>query len=722
MTDRERLEELRERERYEQLKARAKANNQQILFGRGTGWSSNTPTGFGVPGALPSREQMQAAADSAKTFGRDLINFATEFDPDVDYSGLKDPGKRAALSRRDTKEEVEKYLNDTFGKDNWTTDRFNRLAIKRPGQKPLVIDNPYWFDYGGLSPGELAGDVADMAGDAPEIIAGIAATATGPQGATGGIPMLLGGLRGALGAMGGKLVGESLEEAAGENLQSLKEVAGDIGEAGIYGLLGELSTRTAAATGRKLMAPYNTDAFGNPGKGALKESRLALADEVKELGASPKISRVVDAPIASRFEGMFDLLFGDPDAAQNARALLAERDRLINAQSPERAGFVEVGDDIREAFVSERKRIYDEQTDKFSAARALIGDGAVVPTAKLREAAKDLLARNPTEIKDVPSKIVDASGQPMAYTQEAGRVLASPRDRIRFLQDIVALPDQLPIRQWQTLMTDIRKRNKSIDITQSLDDTYANALRSAGASGLDDGIKRAKALGNADLEQGLKDYQSTRNNYRARVDKFDTKLVSEITKKPELAGSLYPEEITELVFTKGITPVKEMMSVLPEQTKQKVRRLTMEKILSRMGTITDDPSMPIFDPKGIGKAIKEMSQGGNEGKLSAIFGKEALNELNRLERVTRFLATKKQGLSGGLVAAGLALHPLQNLTKLARLRAYAYMLSSKAARNYLTTGISAPNTRAGALALNRVLQMATYLGNQEASQQMMRDN
>lgn len=719
MTDRERLEELRERERYEQLKARAKANNQQILFGR-SGFGASGPTGFGVPGALPSREQMQAATDSAKQFGRELINFATEFDPDVDYSGLKDPGKRAALSRRDTREEVEKYLNDTFGQGNWTTDKFNRLAIKRPGQKPLVIDNPYWLSYGGLGPGELAGDIADMAGDAPEIIAAIAATATGPQGAAGGLPMLLGGARGALGAMGGKLIGESLEEAAGENLQSLEEVAGDIGEAGLYGLLGELSTRTAAATGRKLMAPYNTDAFGNPGKGALTESRLALAEEAKELGAVPKISRVVDAPMASRFEGMFDLLFGDPDAAKNARALLAERDRLINAQSPERAGFVEVGDDIRAAFASERKRIYDEQTDKFSAARALIGDGAVVPTAKLREAAKDLLGRNPTEVKKVPGAVVDSRGQPLTYTEEAGRVLASPRDRISFLQDIIALPDQLPIRQWQTLMTDIRKRNKSIDITQSLDDTYANALRSAGANGLDDGIKRAKALGNTDLEQGLRDYQSTRNNYRARVDKFDTKLVSEITKKPELAGSLYPEEITELVFTKGITPVKEMMSVLPEQTKQKVRRLTMEKILSRMGTITDDPSVPVFDPKGIGKAIQQMSEGGNEGKLSAIFGKEALNELNRLERVTRFLTTKK-GMSGQLVAAGLALHPLQNLTKLARLRAYAYILSSKAGRNYLTTGISAPNTRAGAFALNRVMQMAMWLGNQEASQQMMRE-
>ena len=162
------------------------------------------------------------------------------------------------------------------------------------------------------------------------------------------------------------------------------------------------------------------------------------------------------------------------------------------------------------------------------------------------------------------------------------------------------------------------------------------------------------------------------------------------------------------------------MSILPERKKQQVRRLTMERLLDRMATIKDDSTMPVFDPSGISKAIKEMSEGANEGKLSVIFGDETISDLKRLERVTKFTTAKKK-MSGALVAANIALHPLKNLGKLARLRALAYMMTSKMGRKYLTVGLGAPNTSKGRFALYQLASMSAAIGDQETRRQMMRE-
>lgn len=666
--------------------------------------------GYGIPGSLPSREQMKAVGEIALD---DARNAMMRRDPKVDTSGVSDFGLRAALSRADNDQERAQVLDNAVGAGNWTTDDYGRLALKRPNQKPLLIDDPY-------NPFEL-GDLADMAGDAPAIAGGMLAaplTSGGSLLAAGGGNLLRSIATSALGSAGGKGLGESYESLAGENLQDAPEVAKDVGFEGLSGAVGEAGARSIAALGRKLRAPYNTDILGNPGKGALKDERVQLGKEVEAIGGVPKVSRVVDAPMTSRFEGMFDLLFGDPNAEVNARALLAERDRLINAQSPDRASYVDVGNATQNEISSQRQQMLTETGQLFADAETLIGEGAVVPTAKLKSAAAKLLSENPTEIREVPGSIVDASGQPLTYTEEAGRVLASPKDRIGFLKDIAALPDEIPIQQWQTLTTDIRKRNKSVDITQSLDDRYASTLKAAAVDGLDDGIKRASLTGNSDLAKGLRDYQSARDTYRDRIGQFQTSLVKKITKNKDLAGSLYPEQITQLLLDQPLTPTKEIMSILPEQKKQQVRRLTMERLLDRMATIKDDPTMPVFDPSGISKAIKEMSEGANEGKLSVIFGDETISDLKRLERVTKFTTAKKK-MSGALVAANIALHPLKNLGKLARLRALAYMMTSNKGRKYLTVGLGAPNTSKGRFALYQLASMSAAIGDRETRRQTM---
>ena len=95
-----------------------------------------------------------------------------------DYTGLPDSGLRRGLSFMDTAGEKEAYLTDKVGPEGvgWTTDKYGRYAIMpefreklggTPGDKPLTIDNPGKYDKG---------DIADLAGSAPEITATILAS------------------------------------------------------------------------------------------------------------------------------------------------------------------------------------------------------------------------------------------------------------------------------------------------------------------------------------------------------------------------------------------------------------------------------------------------------------------------------------------------------------------------------------------------------------------
>ena len=77
------------------------------------------------------------------------------------------------------------------------------------------------------------------------------------------------------------------------------------------------------------------------------------------------------------------------------------------------------------------------------------------------------------------------------------------------------------------------------------------------------------------------------------------------------------------------------------------------------------------------------------------------------------MLVQKQPTSSGIVAANIALKPLQNLGRLGFERALAYIMQQPGTLRYMTTGILSPNSRAGAEGLARIAAQATALASDE---------
>jgi len=75
-----------------------------------------------------------------------------------------------------------------------------------------------------------------------------------------------------------------------------------------------------------------------------------------------------------------------------------------------------------------------------------------------------------------------------------------------------------------------------------------------------------------------------------------------------------------------------------------------------------------------------------------MFGKEQTKALFKFSETVKFLTSKKK-LSGGLVAANIALHPLKNLGRMAQILVMSKMLSTPKGVNYFVHGFKAAKVR-----------------------------
>ena len=169
-----------------------------------------------------------------------------------DYSGLQNNKLRRGLSFMDTGGEKEAYLTKNIGPENvgWTMDKYGRYAIMPEfreqlgapaGDMPLTIDNPDAFERG---------DIADLAGSAPEITATILASiATRNYGL---MPAVL-----ASGSAAGvaKGVEEGTETLLGLQKQTLGEVSKDIGKEVALGATAELGGRALVSAVKFAFSP-----------------------------------------------------------------------------------------------------------------------------------------------------------------------------------------------------------------------------------------------------------------------------------------------------------------------------------------------------------------------------------------------------------------------------------------------------------------------------------
>jgi hypothetical protein len=198
---------------------------------------------------------------SESTTGKDSENF--------DYITGAKGGIRAALSFMETPQEKENLLTQKVGESGFTKDSKGRLALTPEGQAKLgyePIEKNLVIEEEGF---RLGRDLADVAGLAPETIGSII-------GGIIGAPTLIGGAVGAgVGAAGGQLLEEGIENLLGLQKQTGTEVAK---QAAIEGALAgtiDLATMGTFKAGRALIQ--------GAGKGASAVARAAGQGE-RQLG------------------------------------------------------------------------------------------------------------------------------------------------------------------------------------------------------------------------------------------------------------------------------------------------------------------------------------------------------------------------------------------------------------------------------------------------------
>jgi len=154
-------------------------------------------------------------------------------------------------------------------------------------------------------------------------------------------------------------------------------------------------------------------------------------------------------------------------------------------------------------------------------------------------------------------------------------------------------------------------------------------------------------------------------------------------------GAIPPERIVDTLFKRGMyTPMTKVMKLATPETQEMVRRLAMDEILGNTTRSTDDVFKTVFDGKKFNDTLKSYGK----GTLVAVFGKKRVNELHRLGRVIS-MVTKRSKLSGGIVAANIALHPWANLGKIVQLHLLQKLMNTKMGVHYLTEGFKAPAAR-----------------------------
>ena len=604
-----------------------------------------------------------ATIGEAKGVVTDIKNKLLAIDPDFDQSGVQDFWFRAGLSRMDTNEEREAYLTRTAGPSGWTKDRYGKYALTVSGMdkrgyqhkgKPTVIDEPEpaW------------NDIADFAGEAPAMAgaAGAGMAATG-AGFVPGVAAATGG------AILGKGLDELIESLTGQNRQSLGEVAKDVALVGAEAGAGEGFFRgLLRPLGRKLMAPE--------AKRMTPES-AALADEARSIGARPNISQISHPPLLGRTQSMMNRIFGDPLAVQNSKALNAEVDRLKSAYGPG-LGDTETGEAVVKGITQGRKalsRWSETVTGKIDEAT---GGQAVVPTATFKAEAREIS-------KSLPQT---ASGD-TAFT---------PADLKKSLAEAVDLPEYVTISQMQAISSKLFEAIDDSTIVPGI--TGRNARLLWGAS-------RDTFADIADPQ--IRDMTlAFHRKYAENIKLFDNALISRITKNPQLAGKIEPEVLVSSVFRKGnAANIFRLQKATTPGAFEKFQRAAMDDLVSNISARTDDPLREVFT----GKAFLSTLDRYGKDTLNAAFGPQVTGELYRLGKVTS-LVTQRQALSGGLVAAHIALHPLRNLGRLTQLNILSRFLNTPFAVRWFTEGLKAPNTRMGAESISRATVFMLALAEQ----------
>lgn len=600
----------------------------------------------GIPGQRPTPSMTQVEGSRFPRFTQERYD---ELNPS--FGGEESAwALRAGLGRQETAEEKALWLDRTVGKGQWTQDNRGQFALRpeaaaRYGvhsDKPVLIDEPglSWHDF------------ADLQGDAPEIAG---ATVGGALGAARGIPggpfgigfnAILGAY---LGAVGGSSGQETYEELVGENLQEFPEVMSDINRRGLYSGAGEALAKPVMAAGRYLLAPR--------GRNVSPEAMIA-AEEVRSYGGQMRPGAMTErAGLLGRFEALSATVLGDTIAVQNNRAFMKALDDLKDLGGRRNITPSAAGAAAKQTIRRSRKALSRWATISYGKINDIAQGAAIIPMDKFKAAAHNIEGGWTYKVNPDGSK-----GNPIGVLPELKQLV----------EGITEAPDLLTVKQVQNWKAMLSGHLEEGTLIPGLGNTEAKNLLRA----IQDGTN---SVGGevGDL------LRAVNKKYGEKIKLFDDALVQRIARAPKFADYVPDEQVVSAIFKpKNKESVLKVMSFLKPKKREMIRRQAMEEILASALKHSSTSFRQAWDSVALKNKLDEY---GVE-TLEAMFGKELSAEMHKFSRALH-ASTLTPGLSGGIVAANIALHPLQNLGHLAKLKILSKFLTTEQGFKWSTVGL-----------------------------------
>jgi hypothetical protein len=187
-------------------------------------------------------------------------------------------------------------------------------------------------------------------------------------------------------------------------------------------------------------------------------------------------------------------------------------------------------------------------------------------------------------------------------------------------------------------------------------------------------------------------------------------LLNKLVKETDKNINLEPVELGTIIFNAKGKP--DQLAKLVNKLTPMARKDLQGAIMAKLADVARGVPTNVKDElAGIdvlrGTKFKEALDQLGPKSVDIVFGKGAYDEFNKFSRMMRLVAPENT-LSGGLVAASVALSPIKNLPKLVGMRIASKLATSKMGRNYLQSALLNPNTTAGRAstrALNTLIRL-----------------
>ena len=306
-----------------------------------------------------------------------------------------------------------------------------------------------------------------------------------------------------------------------------------------------------------------------------------------------------------------------------------------------------------------------------------------------------------------PDRVVDSIIKP-GYSSAArrikgliteetwGKVARSHFDDI--VNDSTVFLDGKELVDGKKLYGKIKSLGNTVEVVYGKDASsirqYASEL--AARDGLID-----PSLLSGNIAQSLKVAAKTRE----RLDRFmGNNYLKELAKEGAEA-----EQAVDFVFRpESSTRIRKAKEFFGETSTEfmALQNRAMDKILANMVERTKDPLIQIFN----GAALRSSLDKYGKNTLRETFGNDITADLYKFANLAEFVTKQGPGGAGGIVAASVALRPLNNVGKIVEMLALGRILRTPGAIKWLSEGISADTpTKQAAASLARVSLLATAL-------------